>query len=90
MESPNPVVILKEHITCRCNSRQHDLVFEYDSDIGLMIYVQLYQWKGLWTRLKEAVRYVLGAEGTCRWSDTHVQYDDIEKIKKLLELAEKK
>lgn len=86
------VIVHKEYLECQCFSKEHLVVLEFDEDFGLAIYVQMYQWQNIFKRLMLAFKYVFGGMshmGTCRWDSALIKYEDISKIRTLLQHIER-
>lgn len=47
-------------ILCECSSTEHQVIFHHDDDGDLFMSVHLQQSKGLWYRIKAAVKYIFG------------------------------
>jgi len=82
-------IIFKDYLECQCSSKEHLAVLEYDSDLGLMLSLQAYQWRGFFKRCIQALKYVFGqSQGELCWDTCMIKPEDLPKIKQWLQMAE--
>lgn len=73
-------IIHKEYLECQCSSHAHIVVLEYDEEMGLMVSVQLNQWRGFFKRIAEAFRYAFGKPSCGSWDTCMIKPEDIPRI----------
>lgn len=85
-------IINREYLECQCMSKEHMIVLEYDEELGLMVFVQMFQWRGFFKRLVEAFKFVFkingahGGNGT--WDTCMIKPEDLPKVQRWLKNVE--
>lgn len=66
---------------CKCYSAEHTLRFVMDYEEGIWINFYLTDYRSIWTRMKHAIRYILGRYH--QFDETLLQDEDIERLRDL-------
>jgi hypothetical protein len=87
MWKENPIV-WKTYLECQCMSKEHVICLEYDEELGLMVFVQMFQWRGFFRRLLEAFRYLFqlngAAGGRGSWDTCMIKPEDLPRVREWL------
>lgn len=80
----------KEYIECDCGAKEHIFIVEYDEEYGVVMSVQCHNWRGFWSRLWTAFKYVfqIGREHNIGWDSTMIDETNCRKIQRILDIAE--